>query len=120
MLDIIESNPEILGGKPIIKDTRISVALINELIGLNYIIEEIQEKYSYLNRQIILKLMELGNDVLKNLSQVNLDDLLSKEDHYNLRFLLDENVPLSIKKLIKELEHKAITLREDKKIDLRE
>ena len=35
MADIIESNPEILGGKPIIKGTRIPVALIYELIGLN-------------------------------------------------------------------------------------
>jgi len=32
MLDIIESNPEILGGKPIIKGTRIPVALIYKLI----------------------------------------------------------------------------------------
>ena len=41
MSDIIESNPEILGGKPIIKGTRIPVVLIYELIGLNYSITEI-------------------------------------------------------------------------------
>ena len=41
MSDIIESNPEILGGKPIIKGTRIPVGLIYELIGLNYSISEI-------------------------------------------------------------------------------
>ena len=41
MSDIIESNPEILGGKPIIKGTRILVALIYELIGLNYSIADI-------------------------------------------------------------------------------
>jgi uncharacterized protein (DUF433 family) len=43
MTDIIESNPEILGGKPIIKGTRITVALIYELFGLNYSIAEIFE-----------------------------------------------------------------------------
>lgn len=81
MSDIIESNPEILGGKPIIKGTRIPVALIYELIGLNYTIDEIQEEYPHLDRQVILKVIELGNDALKNLSQVNLDKLLDKEVH---------------------------------------
>jgi len=81
MSDLIESNPEILGGKPIIKGTRIPVALIYELIGLNYTIDEIQEEYPHLDRQVILKVIELGKDALKNLSQVNLDKVLSKEVH---------------------------------------
>lgn len=79
MSDLIESNPEILGGKPIIKGTRIPVALIYELVGLNYTIDEIQKEYPHLDRQILLKIIELGNDALKNLSQVNLDKILSKE-----------------------------------------
>ncbi|KKM62623.1 hypothetical protein LCGC14_1519730 [marine sediment metagenome] len=45
MSDIIESNPEILGGKPIIKGTRIPVVLIYELIGLKYSISEILKEY---------------------------------------------------------------------------
>ena len=62
MSDIIESNPEILGGKPIIKGTRIPVALIYELIGLNYSINQILEEYPHLNKQIILTLLEIGKD----------------------------------------------------------
>lgn len=81
MSDLIESNPEILGGKPIIKGTRIPVALIYELIGLNYSIDEILEEYPHLNRQVLLKVIELGNDALKNLSQANLNKVLSKEAH---------------------------------------
>ncbi len=81
MSDIIESDPEILGGKPIIKGTRIPVALIYELVGLNYTIDEILEEYPHLDRQIVLKVIELGNDALKNLTQVNLDNVLSKEVH---------------------------------------
>ena len=81
MSDLIESNPEILGGKPIIKGTRIPVALIYELIGLNYNIDQIQEEYPHLDRQVILKVIDLGNDALKNLSQVNLDKVLSNEVH---------------------------------------
>ena len=81
MSGLIESNPEILGGKPIIKGTRIPVALIYELLGLSYTINEIQKEYPHLDRQILLKVIELGNDALKNLSQVNLDKILSKEVH---------------------------------------
>lgn len=81
MSDLIETNPEILGGKPVIKGTRIPVALIYELIGMKYTIDEIQEEYPHLNRQTILKVIELGIDAKKNLTQVNLDELLSKEAH---------------------------------------
>ncbi len=62
MSDLIESNPDILSGKPIIKGTRIPVALIYELIGLNYTIKEIQAEYPHLEHDVILKILELGND----------------------------------------------------------
>ncbi len=65
MSDIIESNPEILGGKPIIKGTRIPIALLYELIGLDYTIEEIRKEYPQLTLEVILKVVELGNDALK-------------------------------------------------------
>ncbi len=60
MSDIIEYNPQILGGKLVIKGTRIPVDLIFELIGLNYSIEEILEEYPTLNRKILLKIIKLG------------------------------------------------------------
>ncbi len=81
MSDIIESDPEILAGKPIVKGTRIPVALIYELVGLNYTIDQILEEYPHLDRQVILKIIELGNEALKNLSQINLEKVLSKEAH---------------------------------------
>ena len=79
MADIIESNPEILGGKPIIKGTRIPVALIYELIGLNYSISEILKEYPHLNRDIIVTLLSIGKDANKNLINVNIDEIISKE-----------------------------------------
>ena len=57
MSDIIESNPAILGGNPIIKGTRIPVALIYELIRLNYSINDILEEYPLLSKNIILTLL---------------------------------------------------------------
>ena len=79
MSDIIESNPEILGGKPIIKGTRIPVALIYELIGLNYSINQILQEYPHLNKKIILTLLEIGKEANENLSNINNDDIISKE-----------------------------------------
>ena len=67
MSDIIESNPDILGGKPIIKGTRIPVALIYELIGLNYSIDQILKEYPHLDRNIILTLLKLKENQNKDL-----------------------------------------------------
>ena len=62
MSDIIESNPEILGGKPVIKGTRIPVALIYELIGLNYSITDILRDYPHLDRTVLVRLLNMGNN----------------------------------------------------------
>jgi len=79
MSGIIESNPKILGGKPIIKGTRVPVALIYELIGLNYSITEILKEYPHLDRNIILTLLRIGKDANENLMNVDIDDILSKK-----------------------------------------
>jgi len=79
MSDIIESDPNILGGKPIIKGTRIPVALIYELIGLNYSIDQILEEYPHLKRLIILKILEIGKDANEHLMKVDIDKIISKE-----------------------------------------
>jgi uncharacterized protein (DUF433 family) len=79
MSDIIESNPEILGGKPIIKGTRIPVALIYELFGLNYSITEILREYPHLDQTILITLLKIGKDANDNLMNVNIDEIISRE-----------------------------------------
>ena len=79
MADIIESNPDILGGKPIIKGTRIPVALIYELIGLNYSIDQILKEYPHIDRKIILALLKIGKDANEHLRKVDIDEIISKE-----------------------------------------
>ncbi len=79
MSDIIESNPEILGGRPIIKGTRIPVALIYELIGLNYSISEILKEYPHLNRDVVVTILNIGKDANENLTNVDIDAIISKE-----------------------------------------
>jgi len=79
MSDIVECNPEILGGKPIIKGTRIPVALIYELIGLNYSIDQIIEEYPHLKRSVILKILEIGKEASEHLIKVDIENLIRKE-----------------------------------------
>ncbi len=79
MVELIESNPEILGGKPVIKGTRIPVSLIFELIGLNYSIDQIIKEYPTLSKEIILNIIKLGKDVQENLQNVNLKSYLEEE-----------------------------------------
>ncbi|MBD3338576.1 MAG: DUF433 domain-containing protein [Candidatus Lokiarchaeota archaeon] len=67
--------------KTYIKGTRTPVTLIYELIGLNYSISDSQEEYSHLDPNIILKVIELGSEAVKNLSNINLDEILSKEKY---------------------------------------
>ena len=79
MVQIIECNPEILGGKPVIKGTRIPIDLIFELIGAEVPIEEILDDYPSLSREIIERLIEIGKQVKKNLDHVDLDKYLLLE-----------------------------------------
>ena len=116
MSDIIEFNPQILGGKLVIKGTRIPVELISELIGLYYSLNEIMEEYPSLDRLILIKILELGRDAQKNLSNINLKNLLGEEVHWNLKFLLDENVPQSINNVITNLGYNVKILKDFNKM----
>ena len=71
MSSIIESNPNILGGKPVVKGTRIPVDLIYELIGLNYSIDFILDQYPSLTRESLIKVVQVGKDAQKFLQDVN-------------------------------------------------
>lgn len=52
--DRIETNPEILGGKPIIRGTRLSVEFILELLAAGQSESEILSNYPGLTREDIL------------------------------------------------------------------
>jgi uncharacterized protein (DUF433 family) len=78
MSEIIESNPEILGGKPVIKGTRIPVDLIFELLGAETPIEEILEDYPSLTKEIIRHLLKIGYDAIQNLHNVNFNSYLEQ------------------------------------------
>jgi uncharacterized protein (DUF433 family) len=78
-MDIIEQNPLIFGGKPIIKGTRIPVDLIFELLSLDYSIDDILYEYPTLSREILIQIIELGREAKINLESVDLDHYFIEE-----------------------------------------
>lgn len=62
----ITTNREILGGKPIIKGTRISVEFILELLASGVTEEEILQDYPHLKRDDIRACLEYAAHSLKN------------------------------------------------------
>ena len=62
----VEVNPRILGGKPVIKGTRIPVYLILELLSAGYDFKRIIEAYPGLTEDDIRAAVEYAATVMKN------------------------------------------------------
>lgn len=62
---LIESNPNVLMGKPVIEGTRISVELILERLSSGESIDQILDAYPHLTRDAILAAIEFAKDVLR-------------------------------------------------------
>ena len=63
--DFIESNPNILMGKPVVRGTRISVELILEKLAANESIEQIMESHPRLTREGISAALEFAAQTLR-------------------------------------------------------
>jgi uncharacterized protein (DUF433 family) len=61
----IISNPEILGGKPIIRGTRISVEFVLELLASGATQTEILERYPHIPAEGLAAALQYAADVLK-------------------------------------------------------
>lgn len=61
----ITFNPNILGGKPIIRGTRISVEFILELMSSGMSIDQILKEYKHLKREDILDALDYASKVIK-------------------------------------------------------
>ena len=66
LLERITANPKIFGGKPIIRNMRISVEMILGLLAQNVTIEEILEDYPDLERKDVLACIAYAHAVLAN------------------------------------------------------
>jgi uncharacterized protein (DUF433 family) len=64
MENLIEINPKIMVGKPVIKGTRITVELILEKLAAGETIDDILKSYQHLNREQILACLEYAHKSL--------------------------------------------------------
>lgn len=66
MTERVEVNPKILGGKPVIRGTRIPVYLILELLSAGYDFKRITEAYPTLKEEDIKGAVEYATRIVKN------------------------------------------------------
>ena len=64
-MERIESNPEILGGKPIIKGTRIPVYQILKLLAAGYTIEKVVEDYPDITKEDVKAAIDYAEGILE-------------------------------------------------------
>lgn len=64
----IESDPEILGGKPVIKGTRIPVELVLELVQAGYSVREILKEYPHLKRETLVEVLRFAKRVHESIN----------------------------------------------------
>jgi len=77
MSDLIEVDANKLGGKPVIKGTRVSVQIILEYIEDGATIEEILEDYPHLTREAVREVAKLAKIAHESVSKKKLTKLLS-------------------------------------------
>lgn len=65
MENLIESNPKIMFGKPIIKGTRITVELVLDKLSNGETIEQILSSYPHLSREQILACVDFAKKSLR-------------------------------------------------------
>ena len=61
----IEINPEVSGGEPVIKGTRITVEFILELLANGWSYEEILENYPQLKNEDVIEAIRYAANILK-------------------------------------------------------
>jgi uncharacterized protein (DUF433 family) len=65
MNPLIESNPTVMMGKPVIRGTRITVEQILEKLAAGETIEQLLQSHPRLNRKAVLAAIEFGAQALR-------------------------------------------------------
>ena len=64
-MNLIECNPKILSGKPVIKGTRISVAFILQCLASGMTVKEILKGHPHLTKQGVMAAIEYASKELQ-------------------------------------------------------
>lgn len=66
MFERITTNPEILGGKPCVRGTRISVELILEMFATGASIESVVELYPFLEKEDVVQALLFAANAMRS------------------------------------------------------
>ena len=76
-MELIEINPKIMLGKPVIKGTRITVEHIISLLSQDISIAEILNEYKGIEKQQILACLQYAENILEKTTTFDLDKIAS-------------------------------------------
>ena len=76
-MELIEINPKIMLGKPVIKGTRITVEHIISLLSQDISINEILAEYKGLEKKQILACLQYAENILEKTTTFDLDKIAS-------------------------------------------
>ena len=62
----IETNPEVLTGKPVVKGTRIAVEFVVGLLAQGWTVDEILDQYPALSREDVQACLQYASETLKS------------------------------------------------------
>ena len=65
MAELIEANPAVMMGKPVVRGTRITVELILEKLAAGESVEQLLEEHPRLTREGVLAAIEFGAKALR-------------------------------------------------------
>jgi len=65
MKDLVEANPAVMMGKPVIRGTRITVELILEKLAAGETVDQILDAHPRLTREAVLAAIEFGARALR-------------------------------------------------------
>lgn len=77
MIERITANPKVLGGKPIIRGTRISVEFVLDLLASDVSENEILEDYPHLSKEDIQACLKYAARSCKNEIYVDLESAVA-------------------------------------------
>jgi uncharacterized protein (DUF433 family) len=63
--EMIQTNPSVMMGKPVVAGTRVTVELILEKLGAGETIDQILQEHPRLTRQGVLAAVRFGGEVLR-------------------------------------------------------
>lgn len=76
-MELIEINPKIMLGKPVIKGTRITVEHIISMLAQGNSIEEILNEYNGLKKEEILACLQYAEHILEKTTTLDLNQIAS-------------------------------------------